>query len=123
MILIIDDQQAHVLPIITMYTWAEHPIEACVTRSYDRARQAIERARPDILILDINLTDNGKEGVKLAEYASGIGIKMIIAHSSYPKTAQRYLLEPFGVEHFVEKDDLAGLRRCIEHQCTCTAQR
>lgn len=120
-ILLIDDEAGHVLPLAEALMRKGHEVEAAVTRSAQEAMKAIERVKPGVLILDINLTQGGREGRRVARHAVENGVGTLIAHSSHPPKEQRDLVAAFGVTHFVNKDDIAGVLRCLEDRCSCRA--
>jgi DNA-binding NarL/FixJ family response regulator len=73
----------------------------------EQARAAIARARPDALLLDVNLPDG--DGIAFAQEltAADHGVRVLLT-SSDAGAAPRRLLERSGAAGFVAKVDLAA---------------
>ncbi len=87
--------------------------------SVPEALEAINSYEPDAILLDIQLTEGGSEGVEIAKALQDRGYQgIVIGHSSFSIREQKKLLSPFGVKHFARKGSLSVLR-CLSGSCSC----
>ena len=90
--------------------------------SIEEAIRLIEKYKPDIIALDMSLTDGGEEGAEVALYlhnSSYAGLVVMI--SSRDKEDLVRLVGGFGITHYASKKP-DKLYECISGNCSCESK-
>lgn len=87
--------------------------------SLDQAFGLIKEHQPDIIGLDMNLTNGGREGVKIAKALFGDEFSgSIITISDYRLGDLVPWVVGYGVRHYAAKD-AEKFALCVAEQCRC----
>lgn len=91
--------------------------------SYEDAIELIEKHKPDVIALDMSLTDGGEEGAAIAAYlhkSSYAGLVIMI--SSRDKKDLVRLVGGLGITHYAGSKNPDKLYECISGKCSCTTR-
>src|SRR3990172_772420 len=117
-ILIVDDERK-IRDLVRSYLEREG-YSVLVADTGERALEAMERAHPDLVVLDLMLPDlTGEEGARSVRSHSSVPIIMLTAKASEDDRvaglrlgADDYLIKPFSPRELVARVE-AGLRRAV----------
>lgn len=120
-IIVIDDLRDVVESSVRALRATGHEATGAQVISVPQAIGAINAAKPDAILLDIQLTEGGSEGAEVARLLKEQNYPgLIIGHSSFSQREQRRILAPHGVKHFARKGSLSILE-CLTGVCACEA--
>lgn len=93
------------------------------TTSIDEAITAIKNYKPDIILLDHELTIGGNEGLEIAKIINTSSLKSetVVISTSTLVNSSWELTEEYrknGVRHFSGKN-FDEIKKCLEHKCNC----
>ncbi|MCK4387061.1 MAG: response regulator transcription factor [Candidatus Pacebacteria bacterium] len=89
--------------------------------SYSEAIELINEHGPDIIALDMSLTDGGnKEGVDIASDLYGISYKgLIVVISNYDIEDLMNWVGKYGISHYAGGKDAEKFSECVLGKCQC----
>jgi CheY-like chemotaxis protein len=123
-LLIIDDNP-NWIELASSYLGVSHSSEidvnSLLTRSASEALQAIKTLCPDILVLDLNLTDyEDEEGVEIANslHKAEINLSILLASANPPSYLQS-IRPKFKTQIHIPGKNLLNLSKCINGTCQC----
>jgi len=117
-ILVLDDFSQNVDMFVNHYRHTMS-VHGEVVISVHEALQAVEKYQPEVIMLDIELTNLcANEGAEVALKLKEQGYKgLIISHSSMPVEVQKEIMLASGVVHYIEKH--TSFLPCIKGECKC----
>lgn len=122
-ILIIDDDESFVITLGLLFAYKVFTvINSNPITSNNTAIGMIQFYKPDIILLDHQLSNRGDCGLGVAEIITNEGVgDVLILSTSILVSSSRELTEAYrktGVIHFPGKTFL-GIMKCIEGNCGC----
>lgn len=91
--------------------------------SFEEAFELIEKYKPDIIALDMSLTDGGEEGAKIAAYLHiSFYVGLVVMISSRDTEDLVRLVGSFGVTHYAGSKRPDKLYECISGKCSCATR-
>lgn len=122
-VLVIDDMWNVVDEIHYSFSTTKTELEVVsfdAVTSFEEAIELIDKYKPDIIALDMSLTDGGEEGVKIATYLHiSFYAGLVVMISNRDKEDLVRLVGGLGITHYAGSKKPDKLYECISGKCSC----